>query len=111
RAPGNAQRAVAGVAGRVLRRRIAAVLAVDAVESLDRIAVPALIMYGRHDRVVPYAATEPLIAHIAGAKVADIDGPHLLLQACPEECAAAVLKFMRAPLLPARSAPPHFRGN
>jgi pimeloyl-ACP methyl ester carboxylesterase len=46
----------------VVRRRIAAILAVDAVESLDRIAIPALIMYARHDRVVPHAATESLIA-------------------------------------------------
>src|SRR5260370_138258 len=87
----------AGVADGVLRRRIAAILAVDAVESLDRIAIPALVMYGRRDRVVPNATTRSLIAHLPGAVVADIDGPHLLLQACPEECSAAVLKFMTAP--------------
>lgn len=104
RAPGNAQRAIAGVAGGVLRRRFAAILAVDAVESLDRIAIPALIMYARHDRVVPQAATESLIAHLPGAEVADIDGPHLLLQSCPEECSAAVLQFMTAPQVLARSA-------
>jgi pimeloyl-[acyl-carrier protein] methyl ester esterase len=97
RAPGNAERAIAGVAGAVVRRRIAAILAVDAVESLDRIAIPALIIYARHDRVVPHVATESLIAHLPGAEVADIDGPHLLLQSCPEECSAAVLKFMTAP--------------
>jgi pimeloyl-ACP methyl ester carboxylesterase len=104
RAPGNAERAIAGVAGGVVRRRIAAILAVDAVESLDRIAIPALIMYGRHDRVVPHAATKSLIAHLPGAEVADIDGPHLLLQACPEQCSEAVLKFMTAPQVLARNA-------
>jgi pimeloyl-ACP methyl ester carboxylesterase len=111
RAPVNAERAMASVAGGVLRRRMAAILAVDAVESLDRIAIPALIMYGRHDRVVPYAATESLIAHLPGAGVAAIDGPHLLLQTCPEECSAAVLKFMTAPQVLARSASRHFCGN
>jgi pimeloyl-ACP methyl ester carboxylesterase len=111
RAPGNAERAIASVAGRVLRRRITAILAVDAVPSLDRIAIPALVMYGRHDRIVPYAATESLIAHLPGAAVADIDGPHLLLQSCPEECSAAVLKFMKAPQVLARGASQHFRGN
>jgi pimeloyl-ACP methyl ester carboxylesterase len=94
RAPGNSERAMASVAGGVVRRRIAAILAVDARESLERIAIPALIMYGRHDRVVPHAATMSLIAHLPGAAVADIDGPHLLLQSCPEECSAAVLKFV-----------------
>ena len=97
RAPGNAERAVAGVAGSVLRRRIAAILTVDAIECLDRIAIPALIMYARRDRVVPHAATELLIAHLPGAEVADIDGPHLLLQARPDECSAAVLRFMTGP--------------
>jgi pimeloyl-[acyl-carrier protein] methyl ester esterase len=111
RAPENAERAIASVAGGVVRRRIAALLAVDAVESLDRIAIPALVMYGRHDRVVPYAATESLIAHLPDAAVAVIDGPHLLLQSCPEECSAAVLKFMRAPQILAQNAPQHFRGN
>jgi pimeloyl-ACP methyl ester carboxylesterase len=104
RAPGNSERAMAGVAGEVLRRRIAAILAVDAVESLDRIALPVLVIYARHDRVVPYAATRSLIAHLPGAEIADIDGPHLLLQACPEECSAAVLKFITAPPVLARSA-------
>ena len=104
RAPTNAERAIAGVAAAVVRRRIAAILGVDAVESLDRIAIPALIMYARRDRVVPYAATEWLIAHLPDAVVADIDGPHLLLQSCPEECSAAVLKFMTAPQVLARSA-------
>jgi pimeloyl-[acyl-carrier protein] methyl ester esterase len=104
RAPGNAERAIASVAGGVVRRRIAAILAVDAREALERIAIPALIMYSRHDRVVPYAATESLMTHLPGAAVADIDGPHLLLQSCPEECSAAVLKFMTAPQVLARSA-------
>jgi pimeloyl-ACP methyl ester carboxylesterase len=104
RAPEKAERAIAGVAGAVVRRRIAAILAVDAVESLGRIAIPALIMYARRDRVVPYAATASLLAHLPGAGVVDIDGPHLLLQSCPEECSAAVLKFMTAPQVLARSA-------
>jgi pimeloyl-[acyl-carrier protein] methyl ester esterase len=96
RAPENAERAIAGVASAVIRRRISAILAVDALESLGRIAVPALIMYARHDRVVPFAATESLIAHLPDAEVAEIDGPHLLLQSCPEACSAAALKFMTA---------------
>jgi hypothetical protein len=58
-----------------------------------------------------YAATESLMTHLPGAAVADIDGPHLLLQSCPEECSAAVLKFMTAPQVLAWNAAPHFRGN
>jgi pimeloyl-[acyl-carrier protein] methyl ester esterase len=111
RAPGNAERAIAGVASAVVRRRIAAILGVDAIESVDRIAIPALVMYARSDRVIPYSATESLIAHLPGADVADIDGPHLLLQSCPEECAAAVLKFMTAPQVLAPGASQHCHAN
>lgn len=105
RAPPTAERAMAGVAGAVLRRRIAAILGVDATGILDRIAIPALVMYARHDRVVRYAATESLIARLPGAEVVEIDGPHLLLQACPAECSAAVLKFMAAPQVLASCSP------
>lgn len=110
RAPANAQRAMAGVAGAVLRRRLAAILAVDAVGCLEQIAIPALVLYGRRDRVIPHAATLSLIGHLPRAAVADIDGPHLLLQACAEECSAAVLKFLAAPQV-AGCAPPHRRDS
>jgi hypothetical protein len=29
------------------------------------------------------------------ARLIEIDGPHLLLQTCPQECAAAVMRFVR----------------
>jgi pimeloyl-[acyl-carrier protein] methyl ester esterase len=106
RAPASAERAIASVAGGVVRRRIAAILTVDAVECLERIAIPTLIMFARRDGVVPIAATRSLIERLPRATVADIDGPHLLLQACPEECAAVVLKFMTVAAVAARSVPP-----
>ncbi len=95
RAPRQAERAIAGVARAVVRRRIASILTVDASECLERIKVPALIIFARNDRVVPYAATQGIIACLSSAKVVAIEGPHLLLQACPQECAAQVMQFIR----------------
>jgi pimeloyl-ACP methyl ester carboxylesterase len=95
RAPKQAERAIAGVSRAVVRRRIAALLTVDAGESLRRIKVPALIIYARNDRIVPYAATEWLAAHLPGGEVVSIEGPHLLLQASPEVCAVHVMRFLR----------------
>lgn len=95
RAPKQAERAIASVASAVVRRRIAAILTVDASESLRRIKVPALILYARNDRVVPYAATQWLAAHMPSGELVSIEGPHLLLQANPQECAAHVLEFLR----------------
>jgi len=47
------------------------------------------------DRVVSKAATMRIMQGIRHARRVDIDGPHLLLQTCPQECAAAVLGFIR----------------
>ncbi|MGA2840601.1 MAG: alpha/beta hydrolase [Steroidobacteraceae bacterium] len=95
RAPPQAERAIAGVAAAVVRRRIAALLTVDASDCLELIRVPALILYARRDRVVPFAATRWLTARMPGAEIAPIEGPHLLLQARPHECAPRVVQFIR----------------
>ncbi len=95
-APAQADRAIAVVARSVVRRRLRALLEVDAAGSLGRIGIPALILYGRHDRIVPGAATRFLAAGLPGAQLAPIDGPHLLLQAAPIACAAAVGRWLYA---------------
>jgi pimeloyl-ACP methyl ester carboxylesterase len=98
RAPAQADRAIAGVAPAVIRHRIAALLAVDESPALARIRVPTLVMIGRHDRVISRAATRRMLVGLPEARLAEIDGPHLLLQSHPAECAAAVLEFMREAL-------------
>jgi pimeloyl-ACP methyl ester carboxylesterase len=103
RVPPRAARAIAAVDGAVVRRRIAALLTVDATESLPRITVPALVIYAKQDRVVSYAATRWLLDHLPAAEVAPVDAPHLLLQAAPHECAAAVTAFLERCLMPAES--------
>jgi pimeloyl-ACP methyl ester carboxylesterase len=96
RAPAQMERAIAGVSPAVIRRRIAALLAVDESAALGRIRMPTLVLRGRGDRVISLAATQWILKTLPGALLAEIDGPHLLLQTRPAECAAVVLKFMRA---------------
>jgi pimeloyl-ACP methyl ester carboxylesterase len=95
KAPRQSQRAMAGVAAGVIRRRIAALLAVDETASLAKISVPTLVLRAIRDRVVSLAATLRIMRGIRHAQRLDVDGPHLLLMTRPEECAAAVLNFMR----------------
>ncbi|MGC1520314.1 MAG: alpha/beta hydrolase, partial [Steroidobacteraceae bacterium] len=95
RAPAQADRAIAGVAPAVVRRRIASILAVDESAALARIRVPTLVLIARQDRVISRAATRRIADGLPGARLAEIDGPHLLLQTQPAQCAAAVLKFLR----------------
>ena len=94
-APRQSERAMAGVATAVIRRRIAELLAVDETAALAQISLPTLVLCAAQDRVVSKAATMRIMRGIPHARRVDIDGPHLLLQTCPQECAAAVLSFIR----------------
>jgi pimeloyl-[acyl-carrier protein] methyl ester esterase len=95
RAPDRLTRAMAEVSEIVIRHRIAALLAVDESEALARIQLPMLVLKAAHDLVIPPAATQWILDTARSARLVEIDGPHLLLQTCPQECAAAVLHFMR----------------
>ena len=95
KAPHQSERAMAGVAARVIRRRIAALLAVDETATLAKISVPTLVLCAIRDRVVSQAATMRMMRGIRRARRVDVDGPHLLLMTRPVECADAVLSFSR----------------
>ena len=96
RAPAQMERAIAGVSPAVIRHRIAALLAVDASAALGAIRLPTLVLRARRDRVISRAATGWIVKTLPGAQLVEVDGPHLLLQTRPAECAAIVLEFMRA---------------
>ena len=67
----------------------------DVTRHLAAIELPTLILQATRDRLVPRAAARLLVERTARAQVADIEGPHLLLQARPAESAAAVLRFLK----------------
>jgi pimeloyl-ACP methyl ester carboxylesterase len=96
RAPEQMARAIADVSDAVIRHRIAAVLAVDESEALACIQVPTLVLQADHDLVIPDSATRWILETAPRAQLVRIDGPHLLLQTRPLECAAAVMEFVRA---------------
>jgi pimeloyl-ACP methyl ester carboxylesterase len=64
--------------------------------ALGRIRVPTLVLRAQRDRVISLAATQWILKTLPVAQLVEIDGPHLLLQTRPAECAAIVLEFMRA---------------
>jgi pimeloyl-ACP methyl ester carboxylesterase len=93
-APAQADRAIAGVAREVIARRIAALLTVDTTAAMRRIEISTLIVHARNDRVISLAATRWLATGLPHAKVVCLEGPHLLLQSRPRECAALLLDFV-----------------
>ena len=96
KAPRQSERAMAGVAASVIRRRIAALLAVDETAALGKVSVPTLVLRATRDRVVSEAATMKIMRGIGHARRVDVDGPHLLLMTRPAACADAVHKFMHS---------------
>jgi len=95
RAPPRGQRAISAVAAPVIRCRIGEVLSVDETARLGAIELPILVLTAARDRLLPRAATHLLLQSLPLAQFEEIDGPHLLLQSRPSECAVPVLRFVR----------------
>jgi pimeloyl-ACP methyl ester carboxylesterase len=95
RAPPREQRAISAVAAPVIRHRLGEVLTVDETARLGDIELPMLVLIAARDRLLPRAATHLLLQYLPLAQFEEIDGPHLLLQSRPSECAVPVLRFVR----------------
>ena len=93
-APREADRASAGVAAKVLRHRLREVLSVDERAALASVRLPLLVIEARHDRIVPRSATRAILDAAPQARHVVIDGPHLLMQTRPAQCARAVSEFL-----------------
>jgi pimeloyl-ACP methyl ester carboxylesterase len=56
--------------------------------------VPILVLVAQHDRVIGGAQTRTIAALLPHATIKKFDAPHLLLQARPEQAAAAIAEFV-----------------
>lgn len=88
-------KAVAQVSPVVLRERLHAVMGVDVSAMVRRVTVPSLYLRASQDRVVPANASAHIKALLPATEVQQIDAPHCLLQAAPNEAARVISSFMR----------------
>jgi pimeloyl-ACP methyl ester carboxylesterase len=86
--------AIASVEPSVLRQRLRDVLGCDARDALAAIGVPVLYMQAARDRLVGKGSAEEIRSIARAFDLVKMDGPHLLIQARPDQTAAAVLAFM-----------------
>lgn len=87
--------ALASVAPAVLAARAREILAATAPATDEALReLPALLLVARHDRLIGRAQTEQLLALLPRAELAELDAPHLLLQARPEEAAAQLTAWI-----------------
>jgi pimeloyl-ACP methyl ester carboxylesterase len=77
------------------RARLRAVLSVDVTEKLKAIKVPVLYLRATHDRVVRRSAWHLIKRLLPAARLAEVEGPHFLLQAKPVESVARVAAFAK----------------
>lgn len=80
----------------IMRARLACLAKTDVRALLPRIATPTLYLRASTDRIVSARLSRELTSQLPNVTVAEINGPHLLLQARPSECAAAITTFIRA---------------
>lgn len=80
---------------RVLATRLREVLRVDLCHRLAELTqVPTLYLRARHDRLIASAASADIMRHLPTLQLVSLDAPHMLLQACPQEAAQAILRFV-----------------
>jgi pimeloyl-ACP methyl ester carboxylesterase len=80
----------------IMRARLACLATTDVRPLLPRIETPVLHLRASNDRIVSSQRSLELTSLLPNVKVMEIDGPHLLLQARPRECAAAITDFVQA---------------
>lgn len=81
--------------GKTLAARVRAILELDPDTCPFPAGVPALLLQAQHDALLPWDAQSELERRMPEARVEWIDGPHLLLQVRPEDCAQRIADFLQ----------------
>jgi pimeloyl-[acyl-carrier protein] methyl ester esterase len=81
------------VSAKTLKSRLEAVARIDVSDKLRRVTVPILYLRAKRDRVVSGASCDYIKKIRPDAQAFDLDAPHLLLQAVPQDALSIIKKF------------------
>jgi len=81
------------VAPEVMAKRLRETLTVDVRDALARVRVPVLALHSTRDGLVRPRCLRTILKVKPETRVAEIDGPHMLLQIAPEEAWKAIAAF------------------
>ena len=84
--------------GAVLKHKIEVLSRIDVSAMLPQVDVPILQLHGLQDRIVSLADARMVQQNLPSVRRVDIDGPHLLLQSRPRECADQIVGHVRSGL-------------
>jgi pimeloyl-[acyl-carrier protein] methyl ester esterase len=77
-----------------IQARLATLATIDVRPLLSSVRVPTLYLRATRDRVVHRRLGRALTERLSNVVIQELDGPHLLLQTRPRECADAILRFV-----------------
>ncbi|MEM7466204.1 MAG: alpha/beta fold hydrolase [Pseudomonadota bacterium] len=86
--------AINQVAPSVVRRRLRVLAETNLTELLAHISTPVLVLSASYDRVVSSRFTRELRNKLPNARHKEIAGPHLILQAAPNQAATEIMNFI-----------------
>lgn len=85
---------IRSVPDKIIQSRLDMLSEIDMRPTLQQIQQPILYLQALRDNVVSAHLTRELTDNLPNVIIKKIDGPHLLLQAHPEECADAITAFL-----------------
>jgi pimeloyl-ACP methyl ester carboxylesterase len=77
-----------------VKSRLQLLAKMDVRPRLANVTVPILYLQAAKDKLIGTRLSSELIASLPQVRVAVVDGPHLLLQSRPQECAALIGEFL-----------------
>lgn len=80
--------------GAVLKHRLSVMSRIDVSAVLPQIDVPMLCLHAERDRILSETDVQMLQKYLPRATRINIDGPHLLLQTRPQECADLIVRHV-----------------
>jgi pimeloyl-[acyl-carrier protein] methyl ester esterase len=85
---------VQSIPASTLAFRIRQVMEVDALATLEGSLVPMLYIRPLQDKVIPIRAAQEMKAVNPAFNIAEVEGPHFVLQVQPEVCASRIRAFL-----------------
>lgn len=83
--------AIRSVPASTIKSRLGVLANLDMRHMLSQVEVPVLYLQAMADRLVSARLSNQLTRELQNVLVQEIDGPHLLFQSRPQECAKAIL--------------------
>lgn len=81
--------------GAALKHRLSVFSRIDVSAMLPQISAPILYLCARRDGILSASDAQMLQQNLPDVRREDIDGPHLLLQTCPQQCADLIIQHLR----------------